>query len=147
MRLIDEFESADEQNVKTFNEVFRFTPIFTVPDDVPVQICEPTSGDLRWVKIGEDFTRINLALSNNSKDAPPKYERPSLKPPRGRKRVEFIQPYKTCTKCKEYMHFDKFSKHKNSLGGVRAQCKKCCSIQVRQIEKQRIKNELHNTAE
>ena len=144
MRLIDEFESADEQNVKTFNEIFRFTPIFTVPDHVPVEIHEPATGDLRWVKIGDTFTRINLALSNNSKVPAPEFKRP---PVRTKKRVEFIHPYKNCSKCKEYLHFDNFSKHKNSSGGVRAQCRKCCADQVRSILKQRKKNELHNTAE
>ena len=38
MRLIDEFESADEQNVGTFNKIFKFTPIFSVPDYTPVEI-------------------------------------------------------------------------------------------------------------
>jgi hypothetical protein len=140
MRLIDEFESADEQNVGTFNKIFKFTPIFSVPDYTPVEIHEPATGDLRWVKIGDDFTRINLALSNNAKDSPPNVARP-------KRRVEFVQPYKNCSKCKEYLHFDNFTKHKNSSGGVRASCKKCCAKQVKRIIKQRNNNELHHTAE
>lgn len=134
MKLIDEFECADTQDVKTFNDIFRLTPIYTVPENTPVKICEPASGDLRWVKIGEDFTRLNLALSNNSKDLP---SLPLARIKRGRKKEDLLQPYKTCSKCKELLHFDKFSKHKNSKGGVRAQCKKCCAIQVRQIVNRR----------
>lgn len=135
MRLIDVFESSEERNVKTFNEIFKFTPIFTVPDDTPVEIHDPAEGDTRWVKVGEDFTRINLALSNNSKQTPPNLTRPPVKTLRPKKRIEFIQPYKTCSKCEQYLHFDNFSKHRPSSGGVRAQCKKCCSEQVKNITK------------
>lgn len=141
MRLIDEFESADEQNVGTFNKLFRFTPILTMPDETPIEIHEPAPKDLRWVKVGDEFIRMNLALSNNSKDTPPPIIRKLIK-----KRNGYILPYKVCTKCKTNLHFENFSKHKNSRGGVRSACKKCRALET-QLRAKRKKNELHNIAE
>ena len=143
MRLIDLFESADEQNVKTFNNIFKATPI-CMPDHIKVEIHDPANADTRWVKVGDNFTRVNLTLSDTKNTATPRVKLP-------KRRVEYLEPYKNCSQCKEYLHFDNFTRHAKSSGGVRSYCKKCQNTNVQNrkklLKKMESNNELHNSAE
>lgn len=114
MKLINEFENMPEQNVKTFNEIFKSTPILHVDENLPVEIGEPVAGDERRIKVGEEI--ISLCLIQR------RYPRKVI--PRTYKVVAFSE--KECRRCKIVKPFREFNPHRTSKGGVRSDCKKCC---------------------
>lgn len=119
MQLINDFENSCDQSVRTFNKVFKYTPIVDVNLDLEVIILEPTHSDMRILKIGEEF--VNFSLIQPKSEVRNKYM--------------FHTPIKvegkTCTKCKVLMPMDKFSPHKKSKEGRRAACKWCYNMMVK----------------
>ncbi len=114
MELINKFENQTDQTVKTFNEIFKSTPILDVDESLPVEIGEVCAGDERLLRVGD--LQIRLCLIQR--------KHPSKAPPRVYKVVAFDK--KSCNKCKIVKHFSEFYLHRASKGGVRADCKQCC---------------------
>lgn len=135
MKLIEDFENEDIQNVATFNRIFKSTPIIDVPDDLEVQIMEPANADRRWIKIGEEFIRLNLTQTSDAKGT-----RKTCK------EVPHVTS-KPCTSCLMIKPIDEFFAHAKSRGGRRAACKGCYLVKVKQWKinkQQKESNELHN---
>jgi len=114
MKLITQFENEPVQDVKTFNRIFQSTPIPDVDESLEVEIGEPSAGDERVLKVGNNYIRLCLLQRKH----------PSKAPPRVYKVVAFDK--KSCNKCKIVKHFSEFYLHRASKGGVRADCKQCC---------------------
>ena len=114
MKLISKFENMPEQTVKTFNQVFKSTPLLNVDESLEVEIGEPVAGDERRIRVGEEI--ISLCLVQR------RYPRKVI--PRTYKVVAFSE--KECRKCKIVKPFSEFNPHRTSKGGVRSDCKKCC---------------------
>lgn len=117
MSLIQQFENAKKQDVKTFNSIFKSTPI-EAQKDLLVEIGDLVGSDERRIKVGEDYIKLCLIQRKNPK-------RPITK---NYKIVAFTK--KACSKCKIVLPFEAFSAHKTSKGGVRSACKKCCVKEV-----------------
>jgi len=138
MKLINDFENEDIQTVATFNRIFKSTPIVGLPIDLEVQIMEPANADRRWIKVGEDFIRINLTQKADAKGT------------RKTCADETHITEKACTSCLVVKPMKDFTPHAKSRGGRRSYCKLCCNKESKRrqlIRKQRESNELHNTAE
>jgi hypothetical protein len=114
MKRIEEFHNSANQDVKTFNQIFKFTPILEFDDSLEVEILEPVNADRRLIKVGDKFIKLSLIQ--------PKYGRSISKDSR---QAIFLE-HKVCTKCNRYLPLEAFSPHKKSKGGCRAACKKCC---------------------
>jgi hypothetical protein len=118
MKLITQFENEPVQDIKTFNRIFQSTPIPDVDESLEVEIGEPSAGDERVLKVGNNYIRLCLLQR--------KY--PSKAPPRVYKVVAFDE--KACNKCGIVKSFSEFYLHTASKGGVRADCKVCCRIKI-----------------
>ena len=114
MKGIEEFYNSVNQDVKTFNQIFKFTPILELDDSLEVEILEPLSANRRLIKVGDKFIKLNIIQ--------PKHGRSISK----QSKQAVILEYKTCSKCNKYLPLDAFSPHKKSKGGCRSACKKCC---------------------
>lgn len=135
MKLIEEFENGDIQNVAAFNAIFKSTPILDVPDDVEVQIMEPANADRRWIKVGEEFIRLHLTQTGDDR---------SVK--KSCKEALTIRQ-KPCTSCLLMKPIEDFTAHAKSRGGRRSACKACYNVKCKNwklINKQKESNELHN---
>lgn len=113
MKRIEEFYNSASQDVKTFNQIFKFTPILELDDSLEVEILEPVSANRRLIKVGDKFIKLNIIQ--------PKHGRSISK----HSKQAIILEYKTCSKCNKYLPLDAFSPHKKSKGGCRSACKKC----------------------
>lgn len=137
MKLIEDFENEDIQNVATFNAIFKSTPIVGAPLDFEVQIMEPANADRRWIKVGEEFIRLNLTQKADAKGT-----RQSC--------TEVLHiTEKACTSCEVVKAMKDFTPHAKSRGGRRSYCKLCCNKESKRrqlIRKQKESNELHNLA-
>jgi hypothetical protein len=128
MNLIEVFENMPKQDVKTFNKIFKSTPI-EVGNNPEVEILELNAADERRIKVGNEFIKLCLKQRNvNVKRVIKNYKIVSFKS-------------KACSKCKIIKEFSEFSPHRTSKGGVRSACKKCCVKQVNKW-KQNNKNKL-----
>jgi hypothetical protein len=116
MSIIDIFENMPKQDVKTFNKVFKSTPIED-KNNLEVQILDLVSADERRIKVGDEFIRLCLKQKKDTRRIVKDY-----------KIVNFRE--KVCTKCRKNKPFISFSPHKTSKGGVRAACKECCIGEV-----------------
>jgi hypothetical protein len=128
MSLIEKFENEARQDVKTFNSIFKSTPI-DAEGSLSVEICELVGSDERRIKVGNDT--VNMCLIQR--------KRPKTPITKNYRIVAFSK--KTCSKCKKTLPFEAFSPHKTSKGGVRSACKKCCVKEVN-AWKQKVKQRL-----
>jgi len=113
MDLIVQFQNLDIQNVKTFNEIFKYSPILEFNDSLEVEILELTTADRRVIKVGNDIIKMSLKQAKRggiSKDC----------------KNAVITDRKPCSKCFKVLFLDKFSPHKKSKYGRRSACKDCC---------------------
>ena len=60
MNLIEKFENMPFQDVKTFNSIFKNSPITDFPFDLEVEIGHLTTDNQRKVKVGETIIFLNL---------------------------------------------------------------------------------------
>jgi hypothetical protein len=120
MKLIQEFENVPEQNVKTFNTIFRSTPLLGLDLNLPVEIGEPCQADERVIKVGEDTFSLCLIQRKSFKKI-------------GRRNKKLSMSVKECSNCKKEKSVLEFYAHKKSKGGYRAQCKECTIKQVIKI--------------
>jgi len=60
MNLIEKFENMPFQDVKTFNSIFKNSPITDFPFDLEVEIGHLTTDNQRKVKVGETILFLNL---------------------------------------------------------------------------------------
>lgn len=60
MNLIEKFENMPFQDVKTFNNIFKNSPITDFPFDLEVEIGHLTTDNQRKVKVGETIIFLNL---------------------------------------------------------------------------------------
>lgn len=67
MNLISKFENMPEQTVKTFNKLFKSTPIVGFNSNDEVRIGEVSTGNERKVYIGESVLSIDLTQNKKVK--------------------------------------------------------------------------------
>jgi hypothetical protein len=116
MNLIEVFESMPKQDVKTFNKIFKSTPIEN-KNNPEVQILDLLSADERRIRVGSEFIRLCLKQKKDTRRITKNYQI-----------VNFQE--KVCTKCHKNKPFAQFSPHRTSKGGVRSACKECCTNEV-----------------
>lgn len=116
MNLIEVFENMPKQDVKTFNKVFKSTPIESKLN-LEVEILDLLSADERRIKVGTDYIRLCLKQKKDTRRITKNY-----------KILNFDE--KVCTKCHTKKSFTQFSPHRTSKGGVRSACKQCCTNEV-----------------
>lgn len=113
MDLILQFQNLDIQNVKTFNEIFKYSPILELDDLLEVEICDLTTADRRIIKVGDKVIKMSLKQTKRggiSKDC----------------KNAIVTDRKPCSKCFKVLFLDQFSPHKKSKYGRRSACKDCC---------------------